>query len=143
MHLPIEFLQKVAEFTRQALDGLDDLDTKSRRLEREKRAQEQVKYAQEVRFETALRKAANALYDSDFITDELDRKEFLKRAKADPVFLAEVLGKVCRAADVSSIGAPSNSRIKKSIDETDPVMVRAFGGSGPGGYLWDDDDTKD
>lgn len=80
-------------------------------------------------FDKSIVKAAQALYEADFIIDEFEKKEFLKLAGEDPKILADWLVKVCKAADVSLIGIPARIAAKQHTKEADydPVMARAFG----------------
>jgi hypothetical protein len=121
------FLQKVGEFTNIALDEIGDLKTQVRQQRVKEAAIQQNAEKRAQALEKALMKAAQALYESDFITDDTERKEFLKSAKENPVFIANMLEKVCKAADVSLIGIPARVAIRKKTAEFDPVMARAFG----------------
>ena len=118
------FLQKVAEFVKLAID---ELDTRHERiLEMSKTAQLQSR--KQEGYHTSLQKAAAALYDADFLTDEVERKRFLKRASEDPSYLSSVIVKVCNAADVTLIGSPARVAVRqKQGEEFDPVKARAFG----------------
>lgn len=117
-----QFLQKISEFTKVAIEEIDDLEAQLNAFQK-KAAAEGI--AQR-RFEQALEKAADALYKSDFITDIYERKEFLKRAKEDPAYLTRMIVKLCDAADVAPIGTPARVTSLKQA-EYDPVMARAFG----------------
>lgn len=117
------FLQKVAEFTKIALNEIEQKE-KSLYHFQKVAAAESIK---EARYEDALEKAANVLYDHDYITDKYERREFLKRAKEDPSYLASMLIKICDAADVASIGSPARGTRIKQAEEYDPVMEKAFG----------------
>ena len=127
MHVQPELdslLTKVAQFIKLANSHIYDLEYQ--RVEQKKKiASELAKYDN---YRQSLRKAAQALYDSDFITDELERRKFLKRAEADPAYLSSVLEKVCKAADVALIGSPARvATVVKKGEEYDPVRARAFG----------------
>lgn len=125
------FLQSVSGFVKLAISEIDDL--KSEILGFRKQAAEEV--YREQKLNVAIEKAANALYKSDFITDSYERKEFLKRAKEDPSYLASTIEKLCDAADVISIGSPARVTKPKEAEEYDPVMARAFGIGKSGSYL--------
>lgn len=122
-----EFLSKIAEFTTLAISEIGTLrkssEEKIHSLELEKQAHEDWKDT----YEISLIKAAKSLYESDFITDESERKNFIKKAKEDPTYLAKVIEKVCNAADVSLIGKPARVAARSKEAEYDPVMARAFG----------------
>lgn len=130
-------LTKVAEFTKIALSELDDLQSTVEGY-RIKAAAEDEKLA---KYDHALKKAASALYNSDFLTDEDERNKFLKLAKDDPSYLARVIEKVCNAADVALIGSPARvaQRNKQASVEFDPVWARAFGGNSNTGALLEDE----
>jgi len=119
------FLSKVAQFVKLALSEnrqlkqqVDELSTK-----RIKQAQE------ELQLESAVDKAAKALYDSDFLTDQREVNQFVKKANSDPIYLANTLTKVCNAADVALIGLPAKTAESRANEkeEYDPVMAKAFG----------------
>lgn len=119
------FLQKVAQFAKISIERVEDLEEEILDY-RKKEAAEEIKLE---RFSRVLNKVAQALYESDFITDELERKRFLKRAQEDPSYLGEVLIKVCNAADVVLIGSPARVAAKPKQAEYDPVAAKAFGWS--------------
>jgi FtsZ-binding cell division protein ZapB len=118
-----EFLDQVESFVKVAMDEISILRAQLSELE-EKKASEIEERDEELTH--ALKKAANALYDSDFISDEYDKRKFVKKAKEDPTYLATVIEKVCQAADVSTFGSVAN--VKTAGDQqNDPVMRKAFG----------------
>lgn len=135
------FLQKVAQFAKISVSTVDKLDDKISNLEdsllsyRKKEAQDNYK---QVKLESAIEKAAKALYESDFLTDDAERRKFLKRAKEEPSYLVDVLIKVCNAADVALIGSPARVASKPKQAEYDPVAARAFGYSSSANSLIDD-----
>jgi len=115
-------LQKIEQFVKIALEEINDL--------RGQLAAHQVKEAaekskQDKELDVALRKAAEAMYSSDFITDEDEKALFIKKAKEDSKYLATIVERVCTAADVAYMGKVAS--VKSSDDTTDPVMRRAFG----------------
>ena len=117
-------LTKIAGFTKLAINEIDSLKKEISHFEQVARQEEALKenYASSVKL------AAEALYSSYFITDEYEKKIFIKRAKEDPTYLAKVIEKVCNAADVSLIGKPA--RVARQINKDaayDPVMAKAFG----------------
>lgn len=126
----ILFLQKFANFAKVSVSTLDRLEDKIASLEdsllgyRKKEAQEDLK---RIRLEATLEKAAKALYDADFITDASEKRKFLKLAKEDPAYLANIIEKICNAADVALIGSPARVASKPKKAEYDPVAARAFG----------------
>ncbi len=117
-----EFLNQVELFVKVAMDEISALRAELSELE-EKKAEETEERLEEI--EHSLKKAATALYDSDFISDEYDKRKFVKKAKEDPMYLATVIEKICQAADVSTFGSVAN--VKTAGDNTDPVMRKAFG----------------
>lgn len=118
------FLRKVAQFVKLAVDELDA--RKEQVVELRKTAAYEARRQED--YLQSLRKAASALYDADFITDEVERKRFLKKAEQDPSYLSSVIVKVCNAADVALIGSPARVAVRqKQGEEYDPVKARAFG----------------
>ena len=131
MDLNIKFLQKVSEFIKVAVNESEMLTDKTAELEArllEYRKKEAAQQITSDRLDVALKKAADALYDADFITDDIERRNFLKKAKEDPSYLARTLEKVCNAADLALIGKPARVANKQQKEaEYDPVMAKAFG----------------
>ena len=114
---------KFEEFVKIALAEIDELKQQL------KGVNEKIASDKEVRdeeFEQALKQAAAALYDSDFINDEYDKRKFVKKAKENHKYLAEVIQKVCQAADVSTFGSVASVKTAGDVSN-DPVMRRAFG----------------
>lgn len=128
-----QFLSKMAEFTNVAINEIDHLQETVLEY-RKKEAADQIA---EVRYSSALDKVAKALYDTDFLTDEIEKRKFIKQAKEDPAYLAKMLIKVCEAADVAQLGKTAKvaSGIKEGFD--DPVARRAFGYDSTNRYLVD------
>ena len=116
-----EALHKVENFVKVALTEITDLQQQV--------ASYKIKQAEELQaskeLEAALKKAAQAMYDSDFINDDEEKKIFVKKAKEDSKYLARVVERICNAADVSYMGKSAN--VKSSSHSEDPVMRRAFG----------------
>jgi len=124
MELEQKFLHKIAEFTNIALKEIGTLEGQVSYL----RKQATVSQIEKERFQLVLEKAADALYNTDYITDSYAKKDFIKKALADNSYVARVLIKVCDAAEVAQIGAPARvTRVKPA--EYDPVMAKAFGTS--------------
>jgi FtsZ-binding cell division protein ZapB len=118
-----EFLNQIEVFVKTAMDEISSLRAQLSSLE-EKKAEELEERDEETLH--ALKKAATALYESDFISDEYDKRKFIKKAKEDPMYLATVIEKICQAADVATFGSVAN--VKTAGDnQNDPVMRRAFG----------------
>lgn len=115
-------LNKIENFVKVALAEITELKQQLH-SNQEKQAAEVVKKGQD--FDRALKKAAEAMYSSDFITDEDEKALFVKRAKADDKYLAGVVERVCNAADVAFMG--KSASVKSAGDTSDPVMRRAFG----------------
>ncbi len=133
-------LQNVSKFIKLAVDQVKQLETDLDLVtKREKVAQTLLTYKNK-NFEKSLIKAAEALYNSDFFSEEEEKNIFVKKAKEDPAYLSGVLCKVCEAADVSLIGQPARvaARSKKQGDY-DPVEARAFGYGRLGGNILLDD----
>lgn len=118
-----EVTTKFEEFVKTALEEIADLKQQLSTLN-EKVAAEQE--ARDEEFEHSLKKAASALYDSDFINDEYDKRRFIKKAKEDHKYLAEVIQKICQASDVSAFGSVANVKTAGDLQD-DPVMRKAFG----------------
>lgn len=117
-----EALLKIETFVKTALSEISDLQSQLSGLKVKQAADEAAKHKE---LETALRKAAEAMYDSDFINDEEEKKAFVKKSQEDPKYLARVVEKICHAADVSYMGKVA--KVKSSTQSDDPVMRRAFG----------------
>jgi hypothetical protein len=115
-------LYKVEEFVKVALDEISDLQQK---LAQEKLKQAEQQAELDKSLDTALKKAAAAMYSSDFINDEEEKSLFIKKAKEDACYLAKVVERVCQAADVAYMG--KSASVKSSNQSDDPVMRRAFG----------------
>ena len=116
-----EQLEQIQNFVKVAMAEIEDLGQKLEQAE--KRAT--VVSIRDHELKQAITKAADAMYDSDFITDREEKERFIKKASEDPSFLARSLEKVCKAADVAYMGKPST--VKTAGVSDDPVMRRAFG----------------
>jgi outer membrane murein-binding lipoprotein Lpp len=123
-----EILVKVAQFNKLALEEIESLNAKVASLEQD------LETAHEFRsdkIEAVIKKAADALYEADFITDRYSYRDFVKKASADPTVLVKTIEKICAYHDVASPGTPSSVSIKHAdYDEKlgpDPIMERAFG----------------
>ena len=123
MSLSNNLLHKMAQFVKLAIDETEKLEDSVLELRKKEAAEELNKE----RYEYALRKAAEALYNTDFLTDEHEKRAFLRKAAEDPVYVVKFLEKVCEAADVAPIGKPARVAAKPKEAEYDPVMARAFG----------------
>lgn len=127
-------LQKTASFVKLAIEETEELQAQVDALRQREAAylierQQTQKLAEENRYSqlVSISKAAEALYNSDFITDDYERKLFVKKAQ-DPAYLASVIEKICKAADVSRIGSPARVAAKVGgVDEDDPVKRRMYG----------------
>lgn len=111
-------LAKIENFVKIALDEISELSTKVAELENSKTSKDK-------ELDNALKKAAEAMYSSDFINDEEEKLSFMKKAKEDPKYLARVVERVCQAADVAYMGKAAT--VKASNHTEDPVLRRAFG----------------
>ena len=117
-----EALHKIEEFVKVALDEIADLNAQVN-VYKTKEAAEALKQDKEL--DGALKKAAEAMYNSDFINDEDEKALFVKKAKEDAKYLARIVERVCNAADVSYMGKTAS--VKSSTQSEDPVIRRAFG----------------
>ena len=117
-----EALYKIEEFVKVALEEISDLN-KQVNVYKTKEAAEALKQNKEL--EGALKKAAEAMYNSDFINDEDEKALFVKKAKEDSIYLAKIVERVCNAADVAYMGKTAS--VKSSTQSEDPVIRRAFG----------------
>lgn len=117
------FLTKVAEYVRLSIDSNVLLQEKLYQQQKEAA----VKDLNKEKYLFAIQKAADALYDTDFLTDEHEKRMFLRKAAEDPVYVVRTLEKVCEAADVAQIGKPARVAARPKEAEYDPVMAAAFG----------------
>ena len=117
------FLTKVAEYVRLSIDS--NLLLQEKLYQQQKEAA--VKDLNKEKYLFAIQKAADALYDTDFLTDEHEKRMFLRKAAEDPVYVVRTLEKVCEAADVAQIGKPARVAARPKEAEYDPVMAAAFG----------------
>lgn len=115
-------LDKVAAFVNIALSEINQLTEKLAAYENKQA--EEIKQA-DAALDIALKKAAEAMYNSDFINDEDEKSLFVKKAREDALYLARVVERVCNAADVAYMG--KSASVKSSNQSDDPVMRRAFG----------------
>ena len=115
-------LHKIEEFVKVALSEIDSLKQQVNSFQH-KEAEE--KSHQDKELDTVLKKAAEAMYNSDFINDEDEKALFVKKAKEDAKYLAKIVERVCNAADVSYMG--KSATVKSSQQSDDPVLRRAFG----------------
>ena len=120
------FLQKVAGFVKLAIGEIEELKDTVHELNKTAA----VKIKKDEKNYTLLKKAADALYDLDFITDSMEREVFLKRAQENPIYLAEVIGKICKSSSVAMIGSPARVAVSSRYSEYDPVAAKAFGWDG-------------
>ena len=111
-------LAKIEDFVKVALDEISELSDKVAELENSK-------VSADKELDKALKKAAEAMYSSDFINDEEEKLTFMKKAKEDPKYLAKIVERVCQAADVAYMG--KTATVKASNHTEDPVLRRAFG----------------
>ena len=140
------FLNKVASFVKVAIVEIENLqDAKAEAVRKraavldEANRKEAQEVAQKEQFRQSLKLAADALYEADFITDDNERKRFLKKAENDPSYLSSVIEKVCNASSASLIGYPARVAVHKvkQGDYYDPVRVKAFGYDGTNDLLED------
>lgn len=126
-------LCKVSQFVKVATREIDTLQDEVATLH-QKEASENLRIE---KYAESLKKAAQALYNSDFLTDDRERRQFLRKAAEDPSYLSSIIVKVCNAADVSLIGSPARVAVKKA-EEFDPIKARAFGWDNQTSSLLDD-----
>lgn len=113
----------VENFVKVALDEITNL---KKDLVQLKDKEAEIAEEQERALHESLKLAAQALYDSDFISDEYDKKKFMKKAKEDVKYLSTVIQKICQASDVAAFGEVA--QVKTAGDASDdPVMRKAFG----------------
>jgi hypothetical protein len=120
------FLQKVAGFVKLALDEIEELKDTVQELNKTAA----VKNKRDEKSTLSLKKAADALYDLDFITDSIERETFMKKAQENPMYLADVIGKICKSSSVAMIGSPARVAVNSRYSENDPVAIKAFGWNG-------------
>ena len=78
-------------------------------------------------YNKAIKMAGQAMFESDFITDD-GGESFVKKAQENPAYLAQVIKKLCEASDVMTMGKVSSVRSVSEKDaDFDPVKARAFG----------------
>jgi hypothetical protein len=116
-----EALNKIEQFVKVALTEISEL---RQQLVDQQTKQAADNAAKNKEIDTALKKAAEAMYNSDFITDEDEKALFMKKA-TDVKYLATVVERVCNAADVAYMGKVAT--VKSAGQTDDPVMRRAFG----------------
>lgn len=118
-----EILEKVAHFNELVFQEISSLQNKLSVLEK---AAEEQEYKKDC-FELAVKKAADALYESDFLTDKFEHRDFVKKATNDPGCLVKMIQRICEHRDVLSLGKTSSVRASNP-EEFDPIMARAFHG---------------
>lgn len=128
-----EILEKVAQFNKLALEEINVLQSQVNKLEKEA----QVREYEKDRLDDSIKKAADALYESDFISDRFSYRDFVKKASENPIHLAKAIEKVCSYKDVSGIGTPSSVTVKEA-NEFDPIYSKCFGSSSTGFNLLED-----
>jgi hypothetical protein len=128
-------LHKIEEFVKVALSEISALESKLSSLQ-VKQAADLAQHDREL--DSVLKKAAEAMYNSDFINDDDEKALFVKKAKEDSKYLAQVVERVCNAADVAYMGKVAT--VKSSTQSDDPVMRRAFGLGGNYNLLDTDND---
>ena len=120
------FLNQVTQFIKLALDNSDELQEELFEYKKQAAAEELNKE----KYRLALQKAADALYDTDFITDDVEKRTFLRKAAEDPIYVVRTLEKVAEQADVAQIGRPAKLKARSKeaeMEENDPVYQAAFG----------------
>ena len=119
-----QLLSQVAAFIKVAVDTNEELEGTLLEL-RKKQAAEAL---DQDRYELALKKAADVLYDSDFLTDEREKRTFIRKAAEDPSYVVRMLENVCQASDISQLGKVAKVSARPKEAAFDPVMARAFPG---------------
>jgi len=117
-----EALHKIETFVKTALAEISDLQ---QQVASQQNKQAEVQQQNSRELDAALRKAAEAMYSSDFINDEDEKALFVKKAKEDSKYLAKIVERVCNASDVAYMG--KSAAVKSSVQTDDPVLRRAFG----------------
>lgn len=128
-----EALDKIQAFVKVALSEIADLKSQLTSVQIKEAS---TRSKQDKELDAVLRKAAEAMYSSDFINDEDEKALFVKKAKEDATYLAKIVERVCNASDVAYMGKVAT--VKSSTQSDDPVMRRAFGYSN--GYSLLDDE---
>ena len=124
MSLPNNFLSSVASFVKLALDNSEQLQDDIISLKKEAAVAE----INKEKYRLALNKAADVLYDADYLTDEHEKRVFIRKCAEDPVYAIRFLEKVASANDVAQIGRPAKVASRKDDDMmNDPVYIKAFG----------------
>jgi len=118
-------LHKIEDFVKVALSEISELKQQVTTL---KTKEASLAAKKDTELKDALKKAAEAMYSSDFINDEEEKATFVKKAMEDPKYLAKVVERVCNAADVAYMG--KSASVKTSNHSDDPVLRRAFGYDG-------------
>jgi hypothetical protein len=86
-----KFLQNVASFVKIASSNIKSAEEKVAALEEEVleyRKKEAAYAIENQRYVAELKKLADALYDSDFLTDDFEKKNFLRKAAEDKIYVA-------------------------------------------------------
>lgn len=135
-----ELLEKTAQFHKLAFEEIESLRSKIIKIEKDAAAQKEY---ESDKLELAVKKAADALYESDFLNSKYEVRDFIKKASNDPVYLVRALEKVCSYKDVSNLGTPSSVSMKVAdYDEKlgpDPIMLRCGYNSSPTSFNLLDD----
>ena len=117
------FLSKIAQYINITLN-----ETKALKAQLREQNQKTASFNERrENYVADLKRAADILYDTDFITDEFERKSFLKQATENPSYLVKVLERVCTSNDASFLGKVASVKTHKDTTFNDPVMRRAFG----------------
>ena len=117
------FLTQVAQFIKLAIDNNEELQDQVY-LQKKEAA---IKDLDKEKYRVALMKAADILYDTDFLGSEVEKRTFVKKAMEDQVYVVRTLEKLAEASDVSQIGRPASVAARPKSAEYDPVMDAAFG----------------
>ena len=118
-----DFLTKVAEFISLAIENNKAMKTKI--MEQQKQAV--VKDLDAEKRSLEIQKAADALYDSDYLTSEAEKKLFLRKAAEDQIYVIRMLVKMAEANDVAQLGRPAKVSARDKSADFDPVYEAAFG----------------
>lgn len=117
------FLQKVAQFTKIAVERIHELEV-SLQAQMSKEAAEKQAHDE---YMGHVKTAAKALYDYDYFLDSEEQRDFISKAAEDQNHVAKTIIKLCKSAEVNSLGHTSNYSIQKVSSFNDPVYQAAFG----------------
>ena len=129
------FLQKVAQFTKIAVERIYELEV-SLQAQMSKEAAEKQAHDE---YMGHVKTAAKALYDYDYFLDSEEQRDFISKAAEDQNHVAKTLIRLCKASEASLIGTPARIAQQKTAVFDDPVYRAAFGSRAGGSRTLLDD----